>query len=431
MRSSGRIRLPGALLLGVLLFSACGGKKTAGQDPTQSAEPDKVLYERALEDIKKNKHTVGRLTLQTLINTYPDSEYLAKAKLAICESFYREGGSAGLTQAVAECKDFLTFFPELEEAPYAQMLVAMSHYRRMEKPDRDRTYARLAEEELQQFLLKYPDSPLAPEMEQRLREVQEVLAEGEYRVARFYYIKGTPNGLRAAHGRLTELVDRYPLYSNADEALWMLARIWEQAEQSDISGKYFSRIVREYPLSPRVEDAKKKLEALGVPIPQPDSAALERAQKENAAASTERPGFIKRSLGFMRSSPDTSMAARLGKPNLAPPSEGSSAPEAVNPGGSMSVTGTATAPPANGTTSVVGSTGGNSSGTAPSSTSAPASSSPTIKKSAKQLKKEEELRKKEEERRKKEEEKQRKEEENKRKQEEEQKKKQESSSKKP
>ena len=31
---------------------------------------------------------MGRLTLQTLINTYPDSEYLAKGKLAIADSFF-------------------------------------------------------------------------------------------------------------------------------------------------------------------------------------------------------------------------------------------------------------------------------------------------------------------------------------------------------
>jgi len=56
-----------------------------------TAEPDKILYDRAIEDIKHGRHEVGRLTLQTLINTYPDSEYLAKGKLAIADSFYKEG----------------------------------------------------------------------------------------------------------------------------------------------------------------------------------------------------------------------------------------------------------------------------------------------------------------------------------------------------
>ena len=90
-------------------MAGCFGKKEKKQPDTgASAEPDKVLYERAMEDLRKGRHIVGRLTLQTLINTYPDSEYLAKAKLAIADSYYKEGGTAGLTQAEigrASCRE--------------------------------------------------------------------------------------------------------------------------------------------------------------------------------------------------------------------------------------------------------------------------------------------------------------------------------------
>ena len=55
-------------------------------------QPDKILYERATNEITHGRYDVGRLTLQTLINTYPDSEYLAKAKLSIADSYYAEGG---------------------------------------------------------------------------------------------------------------------------------------------------------------------------------------------------------------------------------------------------------------------------------------------------------------------------------------------------
>ena len=41
----------------------------------------------------------ARILLQTLINAYPDSEYIARAKLAVGDSWYAEGGSAALAQA--------------------------------------------------------------------------------------------------------------------------------------------------------------------------------------------------------------------------------------------------------------------------------------------------------------------------------------------
>jgi len=357
-----------APLLASLLLAGClGGKKSKRPETGTSAEPDKVLYDRAMEDIRKGHYGVGRLTLQTLINTYPDSEYLAKAKLAIADSYYKEGGTSGLTQAVGEYKDFITFFPFLDEAAYAQMQVGMAHYRRMEKPDRDRTEGRLAEDEFQVFLQKYPQSPLAPQAEQRLREVQEVLAEGDYRIAHFYYVKGS---MRASAARLTELTSRYPLYSQADKANWMLANIFERAEKSDVAAQFYARIVRDYPLSPLVDDAKGKLTKLGVPIPQPDPEALARLQHEREVE-RQRPGILRRSVGMLKSGPDVSAAAHSGKPTLTPPSESYSV-ESITPGGKLNVGSGGRA--AGGNSAVVATVApGSSNGTAsiPSSTSTP------------------------------------------------------------
>src|SRR5499425_2490735 len=225
-------------------------------DASNTVEPDKQLYDKAMGDIKHGRYETGRLGLQTLINTYPDSEFLAKAKLAIADSYYKEGGSANITQAIAGYKDFIVFFPFLPEAAYAQMQVAMAHYNEMPKPDRDNTHTKMAEEEFQVFLQKYPKDPLAAKAEQYLREVQEVLAEAQFRIGYFYYVKGDP---RAAAGRLAPLVQRYPLYSKSDDALWMLGDIFEKNEKKQYAGWYYSRIVRNYPLSEHAPQAKDKL----------------------------------------------------------------------------------------------------------------------------------------------------------------------------
>ena len=304
--------------------------QAAATDTKSSAEPDKVLYERSMVEYKKGKYTEARLDLQTLINTYPDSEYLAKAKLAMGDSFYKEGGTSNLTQAVSQYKDFITFFPFLDEAAYAQMQVGMSHFRMMEKSDRDNSEAESAEDEFQAFLLKYPNSPLVPKAEQHLREVQEIIADGEYRVAHFYYLKG-PRSYRAAAARLNEIIERYPLYSESDKALFLAGNIYDKWEKRELADQYYARIVREYPSSPFVGDAKKKLTAAGVPIPQPDQEALARADAQKKYAS-ERPGVIHRTIGVIKSSPDTSMAARTGAPNLTPPVEATSATDVLKPG---------------------------------------------------------------------------------------------------
>src|SRR6202795_3520949 len=215
------------LFLGLLLtFSvACTNKKV--NNPLAnvgSKQPDKVLFDRAMDAMKHNRFDVSRITLQTLINTYPDSEFIARAKLAVADSWYAEGGGTSLAQAEIEYKDFETFFPNMPEAAEAQLKVANIHYKQMEKPDRDFTHAKRAEDEYKQLLLQFPDSKLVPEARQRLMQVQEVLAEREFRIGHFYFVR---ESWAASIARLQSLVDTYPLYSGADEALFLVGEAYE------------------------------------------------------------------------------------------------------------------------------------------------------------------------------------------------------------
>jgi len=342
----------GVLLAGLTCVSAYGQKhvhvtkvkpkkKADKTDVSQSAEPDKVLYDRAMESLKKTKYLEARLDLQTLINTYPDSEYLAKAKLAIADSYYKEGGTSNLTQSVEEYKNFIVFFPFLDEAAYAQMQVGMAHYRMMEKADRDNSQALLAEDEFRTFLLKYQQSPLVPHAEQYLRNVQEVLADGEFRIARFYYTK---TDYRASAARLVEMSERYPLYSQSDLALSMLGNIYMRAKQaskneddknhwSDLAGQCYSQIVKNYPLSPLAPQAKAKLASMGMAVPKPDPDALARMQKQQLFEKEHHPNAVlKVPMGMIKTAPDVWTAARSGQPNLNPPDDTVSATEVLNQG---------------------------------------------------------------------------------------------------
>jgi outer membrane protein assembly factor BamD len=352
-------------LTGVFLLSAtqCDAqifhkKKKVNKSTTaeNTAEPDKVLYDKAIEDVKHGRHEVGRLNLQTLINTYPDSEYLAKAKLAIADSFFKESGKANMTQAIQAYKDFVIFFPFMKEAAYAQLQVAMAHYKQMEKPDRDRTEARAAEDEFQTYLQKYPNDPLEGKAEQHLREVQEVLAEGDFRVGYYYFVKGDK---KAAEFRLKSVTRRYPLYSKADRALWMLGSIWEGTEKKDFAANYYAQIVRNYPLSPLVPDAKGRLKALGAPVPQPDPKAVAWMTAEQNAARPQT-SLVKKPLAFFKSGPgqELQVASRMGKPQLEPESDTSAGVDILAGGDQTRKTGTGT-----GIVSTV-TPGGTSSGTA-------------------------------------------------------------------
>ena len=315
-----------SLLFGVILalaaLAGCTRHQHAGPDLAASAEPDKVLFEKSVEDIKNKRYDVARLTLQTLMNTYPDSDYLAAAKLAIADSYYEEGTTAALTHAEVEYKDYITFFPNTAEVSYAQYRAAMCHYRQLEKPDRDRTHAFRAEEEFQLLLRRYRDSQYADDGEKKLLQVQELLGESEYRVGRFYYLR---ESWRASAARLANLVERYPNYSQRDASLWMLGQIFQKnilpywPGDPERAAAYYARLVREHPLSPYAQDAKTELANLGKPVPEPDPVLLARAQSVELVPveEEERPGLLGRLFGMLNDRPDTSAAAaRLGPPPL-------------------------------------------------------------------------------------------------------------------
>src|SRR5256884_6671507 len=306
-----------------------------------TAEPDKLLYERAIDDIKHGRHEVGRLNMQTLINTYPDSEYLAKAKLAIADSFYKEGGTANTTQAIQAYTDFTVFFPMLPEAAYAQLQVAVAHFREMEKPDRDRTQALEAEDAFQTFLQKYPRDPLGDKAAQYLREVQEVLAEGDFRIGYFYYT--TRGDKRAAASRLAALVNRYPLYSKADRALWMLGNIWEGTEKKELAAPYYARLVREYPLSPLVPQAKDKLKALKAPVPQADPKAVAWMTAEKNTP-RKHDALLLKPLALVHTNPRQELyaAAKTGAPTMTPESDSDAGVDILSGGNQSRISGAGT-----------------------------------------------------------------------------------------
>jgi outer membrane protein assembly factor BamD len=302
--------------LSLTLLASCIHKKYDTPITKNTQQPDKVLFDQAMHDIEHGRYEVARISLQTLMNTYESSEYLAKAKLAIADSWYREGGANGLAQAEAEYKDFILFYPGMEEAAEAQNRVCDIHYKQMDKSDRDWSQTVRAEDECKAVLIQFPNSKFAPQAMQRVRDIQESLAQHEFVVGNFYW-KRDMNP--AAANRLNALVDQYPLFSNSGEALYEAGDAYSKMGPRfrKEAGEMFARILREYPLSNRADDAKQRLQDMEMPIPQADPNALARAKFEQA--NYHRPGIMSDMTSWMRGSPDISHAAKSGQPTMTDP----------------------------------------------------------------------------------------------------------------
>ncbi len=306
----------------------------------KSNQPDKQLYDKAQIAINKGRYEVARLDLQTLLSTYPDSEYQMRAKLAFADSWYREGGSAALAQAETEYHDFIIFFPNAPEAAEAQMRIGDIYYKQMDRPDRDYTKVIHAQDEYRTMLTQYPDSKLIQDAKQKLRQVQEVLAQRESQIADFY---ASHENWAAAIARYQTVVDTYPLYSHIDQTLIGLgdgyaaqaryirtlnlpedakARLLRTYDDQAIAA--YSRVVQQYAASPHMEDARDRLEAMNAPIPEPTAEQL--AASEALEDSRQNYSLTNRAKGLIFRGPDTVRAAQVGDPAMADP-KATTAPE--------------------------------------------------------------------------------------------------------
>jgi outer membrane protein assembly factor BamD len=296
-----------------------------------SLQPDKELYDKAMHAMKKGHYDIARLDLQTLLNTYPDTEYAMRAKLAVGDTWYREGGTAAMAQAEQEYKDFITFFPNTPEAAEAQMKVGDIYFSEMEKPDRDPQNAQQAEAAYRQMMEQFPDSPLVPRAEQRLREVQEVLAQRQFEIGEFYQ---SQQNWSASIARLQTVADNFPLFSHSDQTLISIGDAYAQQAslvqnlnvparaKTELVKAYdlraqqaWDRVVTHYAMAPHVEEAKDRLIAAGMPIPEPSAA--EMAESEAEEGSRTQVHLKDRALTLIKHGPSTIQSVRVGEPTMA------------------------------------------------------------------------------------------------------------------
>jgi outer membrane protein assembly factor BamD len=299
-----------------------------------SKQPDKELYDKAMLALKKGRFDVARLDLQTLLNTYPDSEYRMRAKLSVGDSWFKEGGTAALTQAEAEYNDFITFFPDAPEAAEAKMKVGDIYYQQMEKPDRDYTNTQEAEKAYREMINMFPDSALIPRAKQKLRDVQEVLAERETQIGLYY---GSRENYIASIARLSTVVDTYPLYSKSDQALLAIGDAYAGEAHAvriapnipsavrerlisvyeDRAADAYSKVITRYPMAPHVEDARDRLVAMNRTVPEPTQASV--AESDAEERSRQPLHFTDKTLGLIKRGPTVVEAVHVGDPSLQDP----------------------------------------------------------------------------------------------------------------
>ena len=254
-------RLAAALSL-VLVVLAGVAACTSGsrKPPVGTLEPDKFLWERGTQELNKKHWLTAREYFRELMDSYPQSQYRADAKLGLADTYLGEGSAESQVLGINEYREFLSYYPTHPRADYAQFKLGMSYYYQMHGPDRDQSETDEAIVELTRFVEQHQNSKLIDEGRKRLREARDRKSDADYRVGYFYL--RTQKFPPAAVDRFQSILKNDPGYTRRDAVYFYLAQALIAMKREAEALPLLDRLISEFEYSEHLEDAKKLAETL-------------------------------------------------------------------------------------------------------------------------------------------------------------------------
>jgi len=248
--------------LGVALVAGAACRSQAPDLPAVGAiDADKFLYDHGTAALDKKKWLDAREYFKKLIETYPQSQYRADAKLGVGDSYLGERRTESNILGVNEFKEFLQYFPLSPRTDYAQYRICQADARQMLNAQRDQTSTREALRECTTFLQTYPNSKLRPEVEALQRQARDRLSESEFEVGLSYFrLRWYPGAIT----RLQGLIKDDPGYSNMDAVYFYLGESFYKSLNEAQALPNYSKVVENYPTSQYAARAKARIATIKI-----------------------------------------------------------------------------------------------------------------------------------------------------------------------
>jgi outer membrane protein assembly factor BamD len=261
------VRRLGAVALAVA-FAGCASNQP--DIATLTSNSDQAIWDAGQKALQRKDWISARQHFRRIIDGFPQSQHSAAARLAVGETYVKEGGSTNDLLAVGAYREFLTLYPSHPKSDEAQFQVGEAYFRRRNGPDRDQTDTKEAVAEFQRLLDLYPESPFAEQARARITEARQSLARAEFLAGYFY--QRTRELCRASIARYEVVLKEYPDYRALDEVLFRLAECLLASSRGAEALPHLGRLLEEYPKSSWAEPAQQLLATAAAAPPAPSPA---------------------------------------------------------------------------------------------------------------------------------------------------------------
>lgn len=200
-----------------------------------STLPAEEIISLADELLQQEEYDDARTHYKFIYENFPNSPSSVRALIGLADSLYREGGWEQIIQAFYRYEDFFNRFPQAKEARHALYMMGVTTYYQHKKASLDTVKTREALSYFTRYQELYPDSDNMNEVDARIHECKEILADHEYIVAAFYFKRGIQE---ASLKRLDYLWTTYPDSVASYKGYLLAMEIFGEREMPDRVEEY-------------------------------------------------------------------------------------------------------------------------------------------------------------------------------------------------
>ncbi len=219
-----RKRLIGAVLV-VATLAACGGNRNTGRVGGSFFNPQEIpletysaeqIFERGEYELNRKQAGEAAFYFSEIERLYPYSDWARRALIMQAFAYHRD---KDYPNSRSSAQRFIDFYPDDDDAAYAQYLLALSYYDQIDEVGRDQGLTFQALQSLREVIEVYPDSEYAKSAILKFDLAFDHLAGKEMEIGR-YYLKR--DHYTAAINRFRVVVEDFQTTSHTAEALHRL-----------------------------------------------------------------------------------------------------------------------------------------------------------------------------------------------------------------
>jgi outer membrane protein assembly factor BamD len=216
-----------AMVVASALLAACAddpGRKTGGlfssQEIPLEAYNAEQIFERGEYELTRRRPSEAAFYFAEIERLYPYSDWARRALIMQAFSYHQDQDYPNSRSAAQR---FIDFYPEDDDAAYAQYLLALSYYDQIDEVGRDQGLTFQALQALRQTIERYPDSEYARSAILKFDLAFDHLAGKEMEIGRYYLRR---DHFTAAINRFRVVVEDFQTTTHTPEALHRLVEAY-------------------------------------------------------------------------------------------------------------------------------------------------------------------------------------------------------------